>query len=71
MLGPVEEPGPESVETLPEPLSAAKTPLYDGKGDGSEWLHAGTPFGQAFVTHGREVIKGLLSQRPLSDLSFL
>jgi hypothetical protein len=71
MLGPMPEPGPEPFGTLPEPLSAAKTPLCDGKGNGGEWLHAGMPFDQAFATHGREAIRGLLSQRPLSDLSFL
>jgi hypothetical protein len=67
MLGPM----PEPVEPLPQPLSAAKTPLCDAKGNGGEWLHTGMPFEQAFVTHGREAIRGLLSQRSLSDLAFL
>jgi hypothetical protein len=69
MLGPMPEPQPAAV--LPEPLSAAKAPQRDGKGDGCDWLHVGMPFEQAFMTHGREAIRGLLGQRPLSDISFI
>jgi hypothetical protein len=54
-----------------EPLSAGRTPLTDGKGDGAEWLHADMPFDQVFRTNGREAIKGLLSQRRLCELSFI
>ena len=53
-----------------EPLSAAKVPLYDGKGYDGAWLHADMPFEQVFMTYGREAIRGLLKQRPLSELSF-
>ena len=67
------EPVPELQTTASsvEPLSAAKTPTYDGKGDGGEWLHADMPFEQVFKTNGRDAIRGMLRQRPLSDLAFL
>jgi hypothetical protein len=54
-----------------EPLSAAKTPVYDGKGNNGEWLHADMPFEQAFRTSGREAIRGLLRQKRLFDLSLI
>jgi hypothetical protein len=55
----------------PEPLSAAKAPQYDGKGYGADWLYAEMPFEQTFKTNGREVIKGLLRQRPVSGAAFI
>jgi hypothetical protein len=54
-----------------EPLSAAKVPKYDGNGYGADWLYAGMPFEQAFKTNGREAVKGMLRQRPVSGLAFL
>jgi len=51
-----------------EPLSAAKAPFRDGKGDGGGWMRADMPFDQTFRTNGRRAIRGLLGQRPLSDL---
>ena len=61
-------PEPSAIEAQTEPLSAAKAPKFDGKGDNSGWLHAEMPFEQAFKTHGRNAIRGLLNQRSLSDL---
>ena len=58
-------PEPQEAALTGEPLSVAKTPLHDGKGVGNEWLRAGMPFEQAFRTHGREAIRGLLKQKPL------
>ena len=69
MLGPM--PVAHPVEDVPEPLSAAKTPEYDGKGYDGAWLHADMPFEQAFLTYGRGAIRNLLGQRPLSELSFI
>ena len=63
-------PEPPVMEVTAEPLSAAKAPLYDGKGHGGEWLYAQMPFEQAFKTNGREAIRGLLRQRPVSALTF-
>jgi len=63
-------PTPEAVEPLMDPLSAAKAPVCDGKGYGGEWLHAPMPFERAFRTQGREAIRGLLTQRPLSGLAY-
>jgi len=51
-----------------EPLSAARTPQYDG--EGYTGRTAPMPFDQTFRTNGREAIKGLLRRRPLADLSF-
>ena len=68
MLEPL--PDPSAANTPTDPLSAAKTPLYDGKGYDASWLYAGMPFEQTFVTAGREAIRGLLRQRPLSSLAF-
>ena|GEM_PF-448235 len=65
---------------LPEPtgganqedvLSSAKVPTFDGKGYDAAWLHADMPFEQAFKTHGREAIRGMLRKRRLSDWAFL
>jgi hypothetical protein len=64
-------PGAEPVEALPEPLSAAQTPQYDGNGYGADWLYAPMPFEQAFKTHGRDAIRGLLGMQPLSELPFV
>jgi hypothetical protein len=61
-------PEPLSVEPLPEPLSAAKAPQYDGNGYGADWLYVPMPFAEAFKTNGREAIRGMLRQRPLSSL---
>ena len=54
-----------------EPLSAAKVPLYVGKGYGADWLYAQMPFEQAFRTNGREAIRGMLRFKPLSQLAFM
>ena len=64
---------PESipVEAWPEPLSAAKSPQYDGKGYGADWLYAEMPFENAFKTNGREAIRNMLRLKPLSQLPFL
>jgi len=67
MLGTLPEP-PEDQWT---PLSAAKAPIYDGKGYDGGWLHAEMPFEQVFRTNGREVIRGLLRQRGLSELRII
>jgi hypothetical protein len=64
-------PEPVAAETSAETLSAAKTPLYDGKGNDGEWLHAEMPYEQAFKTNGREAIRRLLSQRSLFNLAYL
>ena len=64
-------PEPSAANAPVEPLSAAKTPLYDGKGYDASWLHAAMPFEQAFVTGGREAIRMMLRPRPLSDRAFL
>ena len=54
-----------------EPLSAAQTPKHDGKGYGADWLYAQMPFEQAFRTNGREAIRNMLRQRPMSELPFI
>jgi len=64
-------PEPPAAGDQTPPLSAAKAPLYDGKGYDGGWLHAEMPFEQAFLTSGRKAIMGLLRQRPISDLSFI
>ena len=64
-------PEPEYSEYWLEPLSAAKTPEYDGKGYGADWLYAEMPFEQAFKTNGREVIRNMLRLKSLSQLPFL
>jgi len=64
-------PKPELVKACLEPLSAAQTPQYDGKGYGADWLYAELPFEQAFKTNGREAIRNMFRLRPLSQLSFL
>jgi len=69
MLGALPEPTEAGMPT--EPLSAAKAPQHDGKGYDATWLYAAMPFEDTFVTEGRKAIRGLLSQRPLSSLSFI
>ena len=69
ILGTLPEPTP--TEVFSEPLSAAQTPKYDGKGYGADWLYAPMPFEQAFKTNGREAIRGMLRLRPLSSLPYL
>ena len=64
-------PEPEPIEAFAEPLSAAKAPTHDGKGYGADWLHAPMPFEEAFRTHGREAIRGMLRQKPVSGLHFI
>ena len=64
-------PKPEPAEAFAEPLSAAKAPQHDGKGCGADWLYAPMPFEDAFKTNGREVIRGLLRMKPVSDLTFI
>ena len=64
-------PEPEPVEAFAEPLSAAQAPQYDGNGYGADWLYAPMPFDNAFKTHGREAIRGILRMKPVSDLSFI
>ena len=59
-----------AAEASPGPLSSAKTPQTGGKGYGADWLYAPMPFEQAFKTNGREAIKGMLRQRPVSGLAF-
>jgi len=62
-------PEPTGVREAIEPLSASKAPLYDGEGYAGK--HATMPFEQTFRTSGREAIRSMLRQRPLSDLSFI
>ena len=64
-------PEPEPAEAFAEPLSATQAPQYDGKGYGADWLYAPMPFDNAFKTHGREVIRGILRMKPVSGLSFI
>ena len=69
MLGALPE--PTGAAWLPtEPLSAAKTPQYDGKGYDASWLYAGMPFEETFRTLGREAIRGMLRPRPLVELKY-
>jgi len=62
-------PEPAAAAVPAEPLSAAKSPRYDGKGYGADWLYAKMPFEQTFKTNGRNAIKGMLRQRTVSDLA--
>ena len=64
-------PEPEPPEAFAEPMSAAKSPKYDGRGYGADWLNAPLPFDNAFKTHGREAIRRMLRMKPISDLSFI
>ena len=64
-------PEPKPVEVFAEPLSAAKAPLHDGKDYGADWLYAPMPFEGAFMTHGREAIRGMLRLKPLSELRLI
>ena len=59
------------VEMFPESLSATQAPQHDGKGYGADWLYAPMPFDNAFRTHGREAIRGILRMKPVSGLSFI
>jgi hypothetical protein len=52
-------------------LSAAKAPVYDGNGHDGTWLRAALPLEEAFMTSGREAIRNLVRQRPISELSFI
>ena len=69
ILGVLPEPLP--IEELAAPLSAAKAPQYDCNGYGADWLYAPLPFEEAFKTNGREAIRGMLRQKPVSSLSFI
>jgi hypothetical protein len=63
---------PELVlDEFAEPLSASKAPQHDGRGYGADWLHAPMPFENAFKTNGREAIRGMLRQKPISSLTFI
>ena len=64
-------PSPPPPVDTPDPLSAAKTPKYDGAGYDGSWLYAKMPFDQMLITNGREAIRGMLKQRPLSELSII
>jgi len=64
-------PEAEPAEVAAPPLSSAQAPKYDGKGYGADWLYAPMPFEQAFKTHGREAIRGILKMKPVSGLSFI
>ena len=68
ILGTLPEPPP--AEAWRAPLSAAKTPQYDGKGYGADWLHAEMPFEHTFRTNGRESIRNMVRMRPISQLAF-
>ena len=61
---------PPPVESV-RPLSAAESPLYDGKGYDGSWLFAPMPYDQTYYTHGRDAIRGLLKRKPLTERSFL
>ena len=67
ILGILPEPEPET-EVYCEPLSAKQASKPDGKGYGADWLHAPLPYENAFKTSGREAIRGLLRQKPLSGI---
>jgi len=67
VLGILQE--PPLAQSLEDPLSAARAPLYDGKG--YEGRHADMPFEQAFKTNGREAIRNIFRQKPLADLRFI
>jgi len=68
ILGALPEPAPG--KPWMEPLSAAKTPQYDGRGYGADWLYAEMPFENAIRTHGRKAIRNMLRMKPLSQLAF-
>ena len=68
VLGALPEAPP--AEPWAEPLSAAKAPQRDGRGEGADWLRAEMPFEQAFRTHGREMIRDMLRMKPLSQLAY-
>ena len=61
-------PEPEAVNDSSAPLSAAQSPMHDGKGYGADWLYAPMPFEEAFKTNGREAIRDMLRLKPLSQL---
>jgi len=64
-------PEPEESDYWVEPLSASKSPEYDGKGYGADWLYAQMPFEQTFKTHGREAIRNMLRMKPLTEVPFI
>lgn len=64
-------PEPLPIQDFKEPLSAAKAPIYDGKGYDGGWMHADMPFEQAFKTNGRDAIRNMLKQRQLADLRYI
>jgi hypothetical protein len=63
-------PEPQAISAMAGPLLSTKTPQYDGKGYDAYWLYTKMPFEQTFKTNGREAIKGILRQRPVSGLAF-
>jgi hypothetical protein len=65
ILGTLPEPEPV-VDEYSEPLSAAQTAKYDGKGYGANWLYAPMPFENTFKTNGREAIRGMLREQAFS-----
>ena len=71
IMGALPEPVPMQAEAFGDPLSAAQAPQHDGKGYGADWLRAPMPFDNAFRTHGREAIRGMLRIKPVSALHFI
>ena len=67
ILGILPEPEPIT-EVFGEPLSASKASKPGGKGYGADWLYAPMPYENAFKTSGREAIRGMLRQKPLSGI---
>ena len=63
-------PNSSETESLSDPSSSAKTPNYDGKGYGGDWLHANIPFKDVITTNGRKVIQSLLRQKGISELKY-
>jgi hypothetical protein len=53
-------------EVYAQPLSATQSPKHDGKGYGADWLFAPMPFENAFKTNGREAIRDIFRNKPLS-----
>jgi hypothetical protein len=69
MLRPL--PGVQAGNPPKEVLSAAKSPMHDGKGDWGTWLLGALPIEESFLTHGREAIRDLVRQRRISELKFI
>jgi len=60
---------PTGISSLPEPLSAAKTPDHDGHGyDGGR--HGGWPFAGASVTNGRKALRNIFEQRSFPQIRY-